>query len=376
MHRVVIAGAGFGGLATAAALRRAAAPSELEIVLVDRRVDFVMGLRKTWAALGMASLAAGLRPLRRVRDVDFVEGGIERVDPAGRSLTVDGRAIDGDALVLALGASQDMQAVPGLAEHGLNIWDREQSEPARLAIDQVVGGRRLLIGIFGMPYSCPPGPFEFALLAHDRLGPEVQVSVSSPAPIALPVVGPIESAKVERMLSDRGIRFLAKRQPVAVHAGSVEFADGSSEEFDLLLAVPVQSVPDLLVAAGLAEAGGWVMPDSRTLETSHRDVYAIGDCTVVPLANGLALPKAGIFAELQGEVVAARIIARTLGREPGAEFGGEGMCYVEAGGGRAVKVNGAFLADPVAVSISEPTSANLADKVEFERSRLAAWFAG
>lgn len=373
MHRVVIAGAGFGGLATATALRRNAAPRDLEIVLVDRRVDFVMGLRKTWAALGVAPLADGLRPLSLVRDVDVHAGSIERVDPARRSLTVDGRTIEGDALVLALGATHDMNAVAGLADHGFNIWDRDQSDRVRLAIDQLDDGR-LLIGIFGLPYSCPPGPFEFALLARDRLSPETQVTVFSPAPIAMPVAGPVESGKLEQLLSDRDIRLLTKRQPVAVHAGRVEFADGSSETFDLLLAVPPHRVPEVLVAAGLAEADGWVTPNPRTLETSHSDVYAIGDCTVVPLANGLALPKAGIFAELEGEVVAARILARTTGREPTATFAGEGVCFVETGGGRAAKVNGQFFADPVAVSISDPTGTALDGKVEFERSRLQGWF--
>lgn len=373
MHRVVIAGAGFGGLATAAALRREAAPSDLEIVLVDRRVDFVMGLRKTWAALGMAPLADGLRPLSWVRDVEVHSGSIERVEPARRSLTVDGRTIEGDALVLALGAIHDMNSVVGLADHGLNIWDRDQSDRVRLAIDQMDTGR-LLIGIFGMPYSCPPGPFEFALLARDRLGPKSQVTVFSPAPIVLPVAGPVQSAKVEQLLSDRDIRLLTKHQPVAVHAGRVEFADGSSESFDVLLAVPAHRVPEVLVTAGLAEAGGWVTPNPRTLETSLSDVYAIGDCTVLPLANSLALPKAGIFAELEGEVVAARILARATGREPAATFAGEGACFVETGGGRAAEVNGQFFADPVAVSISDPTSTALDGKLEFERSRLQGWF--
>src|SRR3989337_1041814 len=80
VHRVIVAGGGFGGIATAVALRRMLGPREFEIVLVDRRADFMMGLRKTWAVLGIAPLADGLRRLDEIRGVDLVQGGIERID--------------------------------------------------------------------------------------------------------------------------------------------------------------------------------------------------------------------------------------------------------------------------------------------------------
>ena len=373
MARVVIAGAGFGGLATATALRRALPLGELEIVLVDRRADFVMGLRKTWAVLGMDTIEAGRRELADIAGASVEMGEITRVDPRAHGVDIDGLTVAGDALVIAMGARQVPDAVPGLAEFGINVWDRAEAERARRTIDRLKRGR-LVIGIFGLPYSCPPAPFELALLARDRLGPAVEVSIFSPASIALPVVGATESAKVERLLDERGIQFVAGRQATSVSAGQVKFADDSVEAFDVLLAVPPHRCPELLIDAGLAEPGGWLKPDPRTLETAYPGVYAVGDCTVITLAHGLALPKAGIFAEQQGEVVAARIVDRLNGREPAAVFGGEGYCYVETGGGEAARASGSFLADPVAVTISEPSAAALDEKREFERSRLSNWF--
>ena len=373
MARVVIAGAGFGGLATATALRRALPLGELEIVLVDRRADFVMGLRKTWAVLGMDTIEAGRRELADIAGASVEMGEITRVDPRAHGVDIDGLTVAGDALVIAMGARQVPDAVPGLAEFGINVWDRAEAERARRTIDRLECGR-LVIGIFGLPYSCPPAPFELALLARDRLGPAVEVSIFSPASIALPVVGATESAKVERLLDERGIQFVAGRQATSVSAGQVKFADDSVEAFDVLLAVPPHRCPQVLIDAGLAEPGGWLKPDPRTLETAYPGVYAVGDCTVITLAHGLALPKAGIFAEQQGEVVAARIVDRLNGREPAAVFGGEGYCYVETGGGEAARASGSFLADPVAVTISEPSAAALDEKREFERSRLSNWF--
>ncbi len=58
MHRVLVLGGGFGGIATAVALRDRLAPDD-EVVLVERRPTFVMGLRKNWALAGSSTIAAG-----------------------------------------------------------------------------------------------------------------------------------------------------------------------------------------------------------------------------------------------------------------------------------------------------------------------------
>jgi len=136
--------------------------------------------------------------------------------------------------------------------------------------------------------------------------------------------------------------------------------------------------------AGLVNASGWIPVDPQTLEVKSANaagrVYAAGDVTVVPLPGRykpdmpLALPKAGVFAHAHGEVIAHRIAAQLAGTAPSESFGGVGFCYLETGDGRASMAAGAFYADPPAVTISAPSAATLADKREFERSRLAAWF--
>jgi len=349
-------------------------PSEIEIVLVDRRAEFMMGLRKTWAVLGMAPLEDGQRPISKLRDIQFVQAEIERIDPTDHALTAGGREISSDALVVALGARHALDAVPGLAEHGINVWEAQQAQRARAALMEPHLGR-LAIGIFGMPYACPPGPFELALLARDRLGPDVHITVFGPAAIALPAVGPVESAKLEGMLAQAGIELLRGREAVSVSSGEVSFADGSATAFDVLFAVPPHRCPQVLVDAGLADAGGWVKPDRATLETSQAGVFAVGDSTLITLANGLALPKAGVIAASQGEVVAARIAATLAGHGPTATYAGNAFCYVETGFGRAAMVSGDFYADPApAVAFSEPSAQQLEGKRQFERSQLAAWF--
>ena len=377
MGRVLVLGGGFGGIATAAALRSELAEGH-EITLVDRRDEFVMGLRKTWHVLGISPLAYGERSLAllRRRGVDYVQGEIEAIDVAERRARVDGTRISADAMVLALGARHAVEAVPGLAQHGLDAWTQEGLEHVSAAVGGFRGGR-VVVGIFGAPYSCPPAPYELALLLADRLGErgvDGEVSVFAPFPITLPILGADRTAPLDQRLAERGIEFLPGRTASAVEPGRVLFADGGELPFDLLLAVPPHRAPSVLVDAGLAPRDGWVAVEPRTLETPYPDVYAIGDCTVIGLANGMAMPKAGVFAQREGEVVASRIAARLRGEEPTATFDGSGSCFVEMGGGEASLVGGQFLADTVMVSLSEPSAEQRAAKERFESDRLTAWF--
>jgi sulfide:quinone oxidoreductase len=377
MARVAVLGGGFGGVATAVALRRRLAAQD-EVMLIDRRDDFAMGIRKTWHILGISPLAYGTRHLASLREqgVMFVHGEITALDPARRGLRVDRAEVEADALVLALGAAHAVDAVPGLAEHGADAWTLGTIDRAHAAVDGFRGGR-VLVGIFGAPYSCPPAPFELALLLVDRLeerGIAADVAVFGPAPITLPILGAAGCATLDGRLADRGIPYLAGRTAAAVHPDAVEFTSGEREPFDLLLAIPPHRVPRVLVDAGLAAPDGWVKANPATLETDHAGVYAIGDCTSIGLSNGMALPKAGAFAERAGETVVERIAARLDGEEPRATFDGVGACFIEMGGGEASMIRGDFFADPPLASLTEPTLEQRAEKERFESDRLLRWF--
>jgi sulfide:quinone oxidoreductase len=377
MARALVLGGGFGGIACAVALRDQL-PRGDEVVLVDRREDFVMGLRKSWHLLGMSPLAYGTRHLSilATRGIEVVTGEITAIDPSTHSATVDGRALEADALVLALGARAAIEAVPGLAEHGHNAWSREGLEHAQTAIDALRGGR-VVVGIFGMPHPCPPAPYELALLLADRFddrGIEAQVTVFGPAPITLPIVGAAGCATLDARLEERGIPFLPGHSATRVDAGAVRFDGQPDLPYDLLLAVPPHRAPSVLIEAGLAPGDGWVKVDRGTLETGLAGVWAIGDCTAIGLSNGMPLPKAGLFAEREGDVVAARIAAIMREREPTATFDGSGACFIEMGGGEASMIRGDFFADPPAVELTLPSHEQREAKESFEEERLARWF--
>ena len=376
MHRVLILGGGFGGIATAVALRSRLDPAD-EVVLVERRPTFVMGLRKNWALVGASTLAEGERPLAALgeRGIRVVTGSIGAIRPDAREADIDGRTISADALVVALGAERDPERIPGFREHAIDVYDTSSNEAAAAAIDAFAGGR-VVIGIFGVPYPCPPGPYELALLLADRLaarGVAGGLFVFTPQSGSLPVLGEAGCAAFDGRLAAEGISFRPKTTATAVEPGVVVAAD-TRIPFDLLLGVPPHRVPAVVTDAGLADPGGWVKVDRATLQTTSPGVFAIGDVTAIPLATGQPLPKAGVFAHAQGDVVASRIADQLAGRTPTAVFDGHGMCFLETGHGRATMVRGNFYATPPDVALAEASEDHLAAKHAFEAERLAAWF--
>lgn len=376
MRRVLVLGGGFGGIATAVALRERLDPSD-EVMLVERRPTFVMGLRKNWGLLGSSTLAAGERSLAtlRSRGIEVVAGSIEAIRPLTREADVDGRTLGADALVVALGAERDPDRIPGFSEHAIDVYDPAANAAGAAAIDAFEGGR-IVVGVFGVPYPCPPAPFELALLLTERFAERRVpggVFVFAPQPGSLPILGDAGCAAFDGRLANEGISFRPKTQATAVEPGAV-IAGETRIPFDLLLGVPPHRVPRVVVDGHLAEPDGWVKVDPRTLETRFPGVFAIGDVTAIPLANGMALPKAGVFAHAEGEVVAARIAAGFAGAPPEATFAGQGMCFLETGHGRATMVRGDFFATPPDVALADATAEHLDAKHAFETDRLTAWF--
>jgi sulfide:quinone oxidoreductase len=377
MARVLILGGGFGGVSTAHQLRLLG--PEHEVVLVSRSTEFMMGFRKNAELAGGEAMRAGRRSLGRLeeRGVRVVNGTISRVDPSARAAEVDGQTLEADALVVALGAETVPDAVPGLAEHGRNAYDPDEIPAAAEALASMSEGD-VAIGIFGAPYTCPPAPYELALLADEAAkarGADLRFHAFTPQPMSLPVLGTAGCEVVEGRLGLRGITFTANAKAQRVEPGRVILADDGEIPFDLLLAVPPHRCPKVLVDAGLAEAGGWVRVDPRTLQTSADNVWALGDCTAIPLATGQPLPKAGVLAEAEGRVVAERIVAGLNDIPPEAEFEGEGACYLEIGGGEAMMVRGRFLAQPAPeVELVGPSAQLLEEKARYERDRLDTWF--
>lgn len=377
--RIVILGGGFGGITAALELRKALG-REHTVTLIDRRPTFVMGLRKLWVLTGRGTLAEGTRPLSalKAKGIELRQGAVTRVDVASRSVTSDAGTVTYDYLVIALGAEPRPDLVPGFSAAVFNLYEAADVERLAARVTAFTNGR-VVIGILGVPYKCPPAPYEAAMLLADHFETRgirraVQIAAFTPQPMSLPVVGAAGCAQVEGQLASRGIAFTPGRK-VARLEGPAAISDGGRIDADLFIGVPPHRPPAVINSLGLQMQGEWLFTDPRTMRASDPRVYAVGDVTEIPLANKMPLPKAGLFAESQAKVAAAHIAAEITGKTSETTFDGRGYCYIEVGGGRAAKVQGHFTAPGgPQVEVTTPSEHALKEKIEFEQSRLASWF--
>src|SRR5579862_6794368 len=329
LMRVVILGAGFGGLELATMLSDGDQGSVLDIALIDKSDAFVFGYSKLDVMLGRTVLADVRLPYRDLAKpgVRFLQETVTAIDPEARRVTTDTGTHDAEVLVVALGADYDLDATPGLADAGNEFYSVAGAERLADLLPSFTSGRAI-IGVCGTPYKCPPAPSEAALLLHDFLtahGVRDNCEISVVTPFETPIPpSPDTSDALLAAFAERGIGFVAGRRIVSLDGGrnTVVLDDGEELPFDLFLGVPKHRAPDVVLASGMAQ-DGYVLVSSETLETRFPDVYAIGDVATV------GVPKAGVFAEGAARVVAESVIAAVRGDDPPDSYGGLGSCYIE-----------------------------------------------
>lgn len=380
MKTVVILGAGVGGLVAAHRLRQCL-PRSHRIVLIDRAAQHLFQPSLLWLAVGDRRPERIQRPLARLerKGIEVMRAEIEHFDPQNRTVQAGGREFRGDAVIVSLGADLAPESIPGLAEAGHNLYTVAGASAIRDALVEF-DGRRIVVLTAAPAYKCPAAPYEASMLIESALrrrGIRTHLDLYAAEPAPMGVAGPSVSAGVRQILEQKGIAYHPEHQVTAVDpaARRLSFANGAQAEFDLLVYVPPHRVPAVVSRAGLASEGGWVSVDRSTFATKVPGVFAIGDVTSVPLAMGKPLPKAGVFAYAQAEVVADNLAAEWAGQPGRRAFDGYGECFLETGDGRAGFGAGNFYAEPTPqVKLRKPSRWWHWSKVLFEQRWLRQWF--
>ncbi|HLF48964.1 MAG TPA: FAD/NAD(P)-binding oxidoreductase, partial [Methylomirabilota bacterium] len=153
-----------------------------------------------------------------------------------------------------------------------------------------------------------------------------RVDIYTPETLPMPVAGKAMGEAMKSMVEDKGIGFHPQHKLAAVEPERRElaFENGVRAAYDLLVIIPPHRCPPVVKQAGLTGETGWIPVDKATLATSYEGVLAIGDVTAIKLPVGLMLPKAGVFAHAQAEVVAHNVAADITGRSPRRTFDGVG----------------------------------------------------
>jgi sulfide:quinone oxidoreductase len=379
---ILILGGGFGGLTAAQQLRRLL-PPEHRIVVVEKKNFFYMCAFNMRLITGeMKHPQEGERALSELsrKGIEWVHAEVNKIDPQGRRVHTSSGTLEGDYIIIALGAEKLPDAMPGFAESAYNLTDAFGALQLRKALDEFESGR-IVVLVCSIPYSCPGAPCEAALLAdstfrsrENRQG--VDIAIYTPEVRPLPSAGTEMGQAVLSMLKERNIEYHSQQKVRRIdnNTRKIVFEEGEVS-FDLLVGVPPHAAPRVVREAGLTDKTGWVPVDLQTLESPYPGIFAIGDITSIqqPNPTGFFLPKAGVFADEQARVVTRNISSEVLGKAKQSRFDGKGFCYLEMGDGRAAYGSGNFYAYPVPRVYLEPPSQRYhKERRELEREQLEA----
>jgi sulfide:quinone oxidoreductase len=333
--KVVIVGGGVGGTFVANLLAKHS--DRLEVTVVD--------------ATGVHHYQPGLlyvpfgweRPERLRHDerrllhpaVQLLQAPVEHIDVDARQLRLsDGGMLPYDFLVIATGSCPVPDEIPGLAEGSHHFYTEPAAVRLREALHRFEGGR-IVVGIAGFPYKCPPAPLEFTLLLDDwlrrrglRKRTEVVFVTPLPQLFSIPTVAPL----FEELFARKGIMVetFFNTEQVKPERRRLVSLEGTELDYDLLVLIPPHRGSPLIDASALGDKGGWVPTDRNTLQVKGHDrLFALGDATDLPVS------KSGAAAHFEAPIVVGNMLQLLEGREPIACYDGSVMCLVEVGDGKA-----------------------------------------
>jgi len=379
---VVVLGGGIGGIVTATQLRKQL-PPEHRVVLIEREANHVFSPSLPWLMTGLRRQENISRPRTKLSKlgVELVQGDIEKIDAEQRSVQVNGQVITGDYLVIALGAEMAPETIPGLSDAGHTFYTLQGAEGLNEARSEFHAGR-IVVLVSSVPFKCPAAPVEAALLLENdcrkrNIRDAVKIDIYTPEPGPMALAGPENSRMLLSMVEAKGIAYHAEHAVTHVEPDKkrIHFANGVTADFDLLVYVPPHRAPQVVRDAGLVGESGWIPVDKYTLATKFSQVYAIGDVTGIMLSVGKPLPKAGVIAHGQAEVVVHNLVHELTGKGIAKQFDGHGACFIETGDSKAGFGQGNFYAEPVPqMKLYQPGHLLHLGKVAYERYWLFKWF--
>jgi sulfide:quinone oxidoreductase len=346
--KIVILGGGVGGTLVANLLVDSVGDAA-SVTVVDPTGMHAYQPGFLYVALGQANGRWLGRDERTLLDkrVDLVIETAERIDPVARTVRfASGGSMPYDYLVLATGSRLVPERIPGFTEAGFEFYSLTGALRLREELRRFKGGR-VLVGVTGIPYKCPPAPVEFTLMLEEQLrrrGLRERSEVTLLSPLNRAFTVESASKLVQPIFERRGIKLSAFFNVEAVDPvkGTVSSIEGEEAEYDLLVLVPPHRGQSVIDASGLGDDGGWVPTDRNTLQhKQHERIFTIGDATDLPIS------KSGSTAHFEAPIVASRIASLVKGTVPKANYAGRVMCFLETGDRRATTLRFDYAHPPV-----------------------------
>lgn len=326
--RVVILGAGFGGLTAARALA-----GKAEVALVDRH-NFQTFLPLLYQ-VSTAGLAADhvVHPVRgalRNTDVKFRMGSPISIDHKNKSVKLDSsEVLEFDHLIVALGSVTADFGVPGVTEHGLGMKNVSEAihiraevmrrfedlcrfeDETRLSI-AVVGGGPTGVEMAGALAELKRGPLHNDM-AH--AAEHIDIYLIEAGARILPMFSESLSARATRDLQKLGVHVRTETAVREIKSRQIIVKDGEPIPAEVTIwAAGVKGEPTASIL-NLPLAGSRIASEQTLQVTNYPHIWAIGDISGALTDEGRFYPMVAPVALQQAKFVAEQIVALSSGKE-------------------------------------------------------------
>ncbi|MFI5035855.1 MAG: NAD(P)/FAD-dependent oxidoreductase [Acidimicrobiales bacterium] len=355
MHRIVVLGGGTGGTLTANRLRKAFAPTQASITVVDQNDQHVYQPGLLFVPFGDERAADITRPRgRQLRHrIDYRVDVIESVELASNTVHLDdGTDLPYDVLVVATGAvlaPEETEGLtgPGWMEKVFTFYTPEGATALASALRAFDGGR-VVVNVVDMPIKCPVAPLEFCFLADSyfkKRGIRDRVELTYVTPLDGAFTKPVASGMLGGMLDDRHLNLVTEFNTASVDGdeGKLVSYDDREVSFDLAVVIPIHSgAPYVFASEGLGDALGFIPTDEHTLQSkASPNVFVIGDAAALPTS------KAGSVTHFEGEALVHNIRRFLDGQPLDGAFDGHANCFIESGGSKAMLIDFNYETEPL-----------------------------
>ncbi len=342
--KIVILGAGYGGLRTAMNLEkllRANHMTDTVITLIDQNPyhQLIQELHHT-ATDGSDSKAAiyEIQHLIRGRQIEFVQSHVEAILPGEQAVALsDGQRVTYDRLVIGLGSITDFHGVPGAAEHSLPLrtYDnalairdhvKAQFKAASEMNDPKEQRIALTTAIIGGGYTGCQLAGEFAVwvdrLCRDTGAPrsEVRIALLDRHDVLLHQFGRWANSEAEKVLDRLRVSIYLNIDVEAVEPQILRVSGNRVLRAGTIIWAAGVRAPDLIAQAGLpTDRMGRARVDRYLRVEDREDIFVLGDCAAIPSGLGdETVPATASYAMRQGEHLAEALFDEIQGRAPRA----------------------------------------------------------
>lgn len=330
--RIVILGAGYGGIITATRLQKELNYNEADVTLVNKHDYHYMTTHLHMPAAGTDSaknVKINILSLIDEFKIDFVKSTVVQIKPDEQKVILSDGTLSYDYLVIGLGGETETFGIPGLKEYALNIrsvntvnlirehieymFARFKSEPHRTDyLTFVVGGA----GFTGIEFVGELADRVPKLCKQFNVDPSlVKIYNVEAAPTALPGFDPSLVEYAMQSLQNRGVIFKLGVPVKECTPDGVVLGNGEEIKSQTVVWTGGVRGNRLVEEAGFETVRGRVMVDPYLRTKEKENVYVVGDNAIVLNPEGRPYPPTAQIAMQQGETVAANLVSVIRGEK-------------------------------------------------------------